>query len=341
MEAAMRLLALIIAALITLTSCTIISEEEPVHPIPAENPPEPVIIIEEVPPSGPAVTIDEGASACHVPPAGIEEEPEEEPAEEPAFSIAAASAGLQSAELEITYPAGTDLWNISIEGGGHISSIRAMENAASVMIEGLESLTDYHFRITYEGLPVTDAYGVTTASFAGRYSWKPADGSEAEPFVLDVREAPASSAYRYYIYLNPEDSAFPEGYGAYQVRIAPLVDEGEPSLDGMKYRETPEAYRWTNHKLNTGSMTPSRIEYVRAAGTENGDEIRTAIASVALGFTAEADVRFIFRENEDKAYLAFFNKMTPGIANSFLKKNPSPGIRPYEDDEFWYVLERE
>ena len=72
----MRLLALIIAALISLSSCTIISEEESVHPIPAETPPEPVIIIEEVPPSGPAVTIDEGSSACHVIPPGIEAEPE-------------------------------------------------------------------------------------------------------------------------------------------------------------------------------------------------------------------------------------------------------------------------
>ena len=332
----MRLLALIIAALVVLSSCTSFSDEESVLSLPSENPPEPLIIIEEAPSAASA------AITAEEPAAGIEDVTEEPPAAaESVFSVVSASAGLQSAVLGITYPAGADLWKLSVEGGGHISSIRAMENAASVMIEGLESLTDYHFRLTYEGLPVTDAYSVTTASFAGRYSWEPADGSEAEPFALDVREAPASSAYRYYIYLNPEDSAFPEGYGAYQVRIAPLVDEGEPSLDGMKYKETPEAYRWTNHKLNTGSMTPSRIEYVRAIETGNGDEIRTAVASVALGFTAEADVRFIFRENEDKAYLAFFNKMTPGIANSFLKKNPSPGIRPYEDDEFWYVLERE
>ena len=328
----MRFLFLLLAAVISLSSCTVLSEEEAVPQLPVEEPPSPVVIIEEKPFAAPvAIAEEEPAEASEATP----------DAAESVFSIVSASAGLQSAVLEITFPEGTDLWNLSVEGGGHVSSIRSSGSIAYITMEGLESLTDYHFRLIYEGLPVTEAYEVTTASFAGRYSWKPADGSEAEPFVLDVAEAPASSAYRYYIYLNPADSAFPEGYGAYQVRIAPLVDEGEPSLDGMRYKETPEAYRWTNHKLNTGSMTPSRIEYVRDVETGNGDEIRTAVASVALGFTAEADVRFIFRENEGKAYLAFFNKMTPGIANSFLKKNPSPGIRPYEDDEFWYVLERE
>ena len=329
----MRFLFLLLAAVISLSSCTVLSEEEAVPQLPAEEPPAPVVIIEEKPPATPAAIAEEGTAEAPEVASAAEEES--------VLSIVSASAGLQSAVLEITFPEWTDLWNLSVEGGGHVSSIRSSGSTAYITMEGLESLTDYHFRLVYEGLSVTEAYEVTTASFAGRYSWKPADGSEAEPFVLDAVEAPAASAYRYYIYLNPADSAFPEGYGAYQVRIAPLVDEGEPSLDGMRYKETPEAYRWTNHKLNTGSMTPSRIEYVRAVETAGGDEIRTAIASVALGFTAEADVRFIFRENEGKAYLAFFNKMTPGIANSFLKKNPSPGIRPYEDDEFWYVLERE
>ena len=33
--------------------------------------------------------------------------------------------------------------------------------------------------------------------------------------------------------------------------------------------------------------------------------------------------------------------MTPNIANGFIKKNPSPGIRPYEENEYWYTLEKE
>ena len=108
----------------------------------------------------------------------------------------------------------------------------------------------------------------------------------------------------------------------------------------MKYRDAPEGYKWTNSKWNTGSMTPSRIAYVRPQETDTGDVIHTLVASVALGFTAESDVHYLFHEKDGVDYLIFHNSMSPGIANSFLKKNPSPGIRPYEVNEDWYTLER-
>lgn len=260
--------------------------------------------------------------------------------EEEAFSILSAEGGLQSALLTLSYPRSADLSLLSLEGGGYITRIEAAGGIAEIVIAGLESLSSYSFTFSYDGLPVAGPVVVTTGSFAGRYRWTPADGSDADPFVLRVIEAPEDSAYRYHIYLDPEDSAFPEGLGE-DIRIAPLVDEGEPSLDGMRYEDAPASYRWTNEKWNKGSMEPSKIRYVKAVDTPTGDEIHTLIASVALGFTAEADVRYEFHEDGDTAYLAFHDRMDPDIANGFLRKNPSPGIRPYESDEYWYALERE
>lgn len=274
----------------------------------------------------------------------VKEEEGQEPAakadEEPAFSIISSSPGLQSALLTIAYPKSADLSLLSVDGGGHITRIEADGRTAYVTIGGLESLTSYDLTICYSDSPAAGPVSLTTGSFAGRYSWTPADGSAADPFVLRVSEAPAGSAYRYHIFLDPEDSAFPNGHDE-DIRIAPLVEAGEPSLDGMRYKDAPASYKWTNEKWNTGSMEPSKIRYVKAADTGTGDEIRTIVASVALGFTAEADVRYEFHEDGGTAYLAFYNRMDPGIANGFLKKNPSPGIRPYESDEYWYALERE
>ena len=260
--------------------------------------------------------------------------------EEDGFSILSAEGGLQSAVLTLSYPESADLSLLSLEGGGYITRINAAGGIAKIDIAGLESLSSYSLSLSYDGETVA-AFDIATGSFAGRYSWKPADGSDADPFVLSVKEAPSSSGYRYYVYLDPSDSAYPEERNEDEIRIAPLVDEGEPSLDGMKYKDAPDAYKWTNRKWNTGSMTPSRIKYVKAVDTKTEDEIHTLIASVALGFTAEADVRFAFHECEGMPYLTFHNRMTPDIANSFLKKNPSPGIRPFEVDGYSYTLERE
>ena len=200
------------------------------------------------------------------------------------FEILNVEARQQSAILTISYPDSADLSLLSIAGGGYISEIKASKNTATLIISGLESLSDYSLTLLYEGEIIADPCNLTTGSFTGKYRWTAADGSESEPFVLYAVEAPASSNYRYYIYLDPEDSAFPDGYGPEEIRIAPLVDAGEPSLDDMKYRNAPEAYKWTNSKWNTGSMTPSKIKYVKPAETETGDEIRTFVASVALGF---------------------------------------------------------
>lgn len=270
------------------------------------------------------------------------ETPEQITEETPvSFEILNTEARQQSAILTISYPDSADLSLLSIAGGGYISEIKASKNTATLIISGFESLSDYSLTLLYEGKAIDDPCYLTTGSFTGKYRWTAADESESEPFVLYAVEAPVSSNYRYYIYLDPEDSAFPDGYGPEEIRIAPLVDVGEPSLDDMKYRNAPEAYKWTNSKWNTGSMTPSKIKYVKPAETETGDEIRTFVASVALGFTAESDVRYVFHEQDGKLYLSFYNKMTPNIANGFIKKNPSPGIRPYEENEYWYTLEKE
>ena len=45
-------------------------------------------------------------------------------------------------------------------------------------------------------------------------------------------------------------------------------------------------------------------------------------------------------EKDGKAYLIYNNIMSPSIANNFIKRNPSPGIREYEADGSWYTLER-
>lgn len=307
------------AIMLILSSCASSVQEEDVAPIV----PKPVITI-----------------ADEVPEIGDIAEDDGEETEEEAFSILSAEGGLQSAVLTLSYPRSADLSLLSLEGGGYITRIEAAGGTAEICIAGLESLSAYTLTLLYDGLPATGPMELMTGSFEGRYSWTPAAGSDADPFVLSVRKAPSGSAYRYHIYLDPEDSAFPEGYDG-DIRIAPLVDEGEPSLDGMRYEDAPASYRWTNEKWNKGSMEPSKIRYVKAVATPTGDEIHTLIASVALGFTAEADVRYEFHEDGDTAYLAFHNRMDPDIANGFLIKNPSPGIRPYESDEHWFVLERE
>ena len=292
--------------------------------------------------TAPVIIIVEEASQSEETNLPETETPEQITEETPvSFEILNTEARQQSAILTISYPDSADLSLLSIAGGGYISEIKASKNTATLIISGLESLSDYSLSLLYEGEAIAAPYNLTTGSFAGKYKWTAADGSESEPFVLYAVEAPASSDYRYYIYLDPEDSAFPEGYGPEEIRIAPLVDAGEPSLDDMKYGNAPEAYKWTNSKWNTGSMTPSKIKYVKPAETETGDEIRTFVASVALGFTAESDVRYVFHEQDGNLYLSFYNKMTPNIANGFIKKNPSPGIRPYEENEYWYTLEKE
>ena len=330
-----RFLSFALSVLLVVSSCASVStEEETSEDVIAEKP-SPVIIIADEPAMTEEPETKEETAAED---SEIEAVPEEAPW---LFSIENIVTRQQSLDIAVSLPAGADPSLLSVTGGGNVSSIRVTGNEAVITITGLESLSEYVFTVCYGGEAVTDPAGAETLSFAGDYRWTPADGEPEDAFVVSVTEAPQGSDYRYYIYLDPEDSAFPEEYGPGEIRIAPLVDRGEPSLDGMKYKDAPEAYKWNNYKWNTGSMTPSRIEYVRAEETESGDEIRTLVASVALGFTAEADVRFVFHEKDGNEYLSFHNRMTPGIANSFLKKNPSPGIRPYETDEYWYTLEKE
>ena len=319
-----------------LFSCATTTSESPEDiGIIAEKTEPVIIIVEDEPAKEESKTENQKSSVT-----AEEVTPEEEITEQIEFASISTTPREQSAVLNITYPSGTDLSNLSVDGGGFISAIKAVGNTAEITIEGLESLSDYSLSLSYDNVVVIEPINIRTKSFAGRYSWTPADGSEGDFFVLNVEEAPISSDYRYYIYLDPEDSAFPEGYRAGEIRVAPLVDEGEPSLDDTKYKNAPESYKWTNYKWNTGSMTPSKIKYVKAMETETCDAINTHVASVALGFTAESDVWYIFHEIDGKAYLSFSNKMSPDIANKFIKKNPSPNIRPYETDEYWYTLER-
>ena len=343
----MRCRYFLVAAIVSISvfSCSSTSTETTaadIGVIAEEKAPVIVIVEDPVPSPVPETIAEEEEEIAAVPELSSADEPvsDEQDADPIAFSITSSDVREQSAILSITYPQDTDLSKLSIEGGGYISEIKATGKSAKIKIEGLESLSEYSLSLSYEGGVVTEPFKITTASFSGRYLWLPADGSEGELFAVDVTEAPSDSDYRYYIYLDSEDSAFPEGFSDNEIRIAPLIDKDE-SLDDVKYKDSPESYKWTNYKWNTGSMTPSKIKYVEAAMTETGDEINTSIASVALGFTAEADVRFVFHEDDGRAYLSFYNKMTPGIANNFLKKNPSPNIRPYEENEYWYTLERE
>ena len=329
-----RFLSVVMISLMIL-SCATSEESIEEKDIAAEETAPVIIIVEEPEPAAEETDTAIAVSSSEV----AETEPEEESSA--AFEILDYEARQQSAILTISYPQSADLSLLSIDGGGYISEIKASKDKAEIIISDIESLSGYSLTLLYGGEAVTDSLSIKTDSFTGRYRWTAADGSESEPFVLYAEEAPAASDYRYYIYLDPEDSAFPDGFGPYEIRIAPLIDSGEPSLDDMKYRNAPEAYKWTNSKWNTGSMTPSRIKYVKPEETETDDEIRTSVASVALGFTAESDVRYVFHELDRKQYLSFYNKMDPNIANGFIKKNPSPGIRPYEENEYWYTLEKE
>ena len=341
------------------SSPMIIIVEEPVAEEPdvvmQEQPAEETAPSEEIPEEDTKIAED----ATEIPEAAVPAvsgnlSPEQKQAEEPLpaketidaeeetveFGIISAEAREQSAVFVISYPEDIDFQRLSTIGGGRISEIRLSGDTAEITVTGLDSITDYSISFAYDDVHVTDPYDIHTSSFAGTYSWSPANGEDAPPFVLSVKEAPETSAFNYYIYLHPMDSEFPEGFGEWDIRIAPLVDEGENAMEDLDYDDAPEGYLWNNRKWNTGSIKPSRITYIRSVEPETPDEIHMTTASVALGFTAESDNRFIFHEKDGKAYLIYNNIMSPSIANNFIKRNPSPGIREYEADGSWYTLER-
>ncbi|MBO8435631.1 MAG: hypothetical protein IAA97_01450 [Spirochaetes bacterium] len=297
------------------TSCTTIEEPPAIAPVQTAEEAPARIIIEETD------TVEDEIEA-------------EVETEEVSFAVLDIAPYLQSAVITTEMPGGFDFSSLAVDGGGRIESIKVHGHKALLTIADLESSTDYCLSLLSGDDVLFDGITFTTASFAGVYRW----GHGDEPFVLTVEDAPSSSECSYYVYINPQDSAFPEGEYWHDLRLYPLVEKGEESLDDVKYKNAPLAYKWNNEKWNTGSMTPSRIKSVKLVDTGSKDEMRAEIASVALGFTATADVSFSFIEMDGNAYLIFSSQMTPGIANSFVKKNPSPGEL---ESEYSYLLERE
>ncbi len=298
-----------------LSSCTTIEEPPAIAPVQTAEKTPARIIIEEVAPTESEIASDAEA-------------------EDAVFEVLSITPSFQSAVITIEMPAGLDLPSLSVDGGGRIESIKVQGHKALLIIADLESSTDYHLSLLSGNDVLSDDIFFSTESFGGTYSWN----NGKEPFVLTVTEAPSSSLSSYYVYINPEDSAFPSGTDWHDMRLYPLVERGEESLDDTKYKDAPPAYKWNNEKWNTGSMTPSRIKSVKIIETGKKDSMRAEVASVALGFTATAEVSFRFLEIDGEAFLLFSSRMTPDIANSFLKKNPSPGEL---EDEYTYLLKRE
>ena len=171
----------IIMISLLLFSCATNGEDAVNEGVIAEKTAPVIIIVEET----------SQAEERNLPEAEIPEQITEEPPV--SFEILNAEARQQSAILTISYPDSADLSLLSIAGGGYISEIKASKNTATLIISGLESLSDYSLTLLYEGEIIAEPCNITTDSFAGKYRWTAADGSESEPFVLYAAETPVSS----------------------------------------------------------------------------------------------------------------------------------------------------
>ena len=237
-------------------------------------------------------------------------------------------------------------WKFEVTGSSSTAvgtDIAVNENNATVTLTGFESLSEYkNLRLNAVNSTYTaksDAFDVETTSFKGTYIWEAAqekDGYYAKQFAVRVVES--GDACKYHVFASDKDISFTEASYVYtdNIQLSPL-NENPESLAGIDYNAAPEGYKWNSVKWNGSGMTPEMI--LSAKCESKGDFFSAIVETRALKFIeVTTETTFDFKEENGECYLVFYNKITKGIGDSFLLKNPSPNPVIFEEGPDYYTL---
>lgn len=238
-------------------------------------------------------------------------------------------------------------WRFEVAGSGSTAvgtNTSVKENVATVTLTGFESLSEYkNLRLNAVNGTYTaksDAFDVNTTSFKGTYIWEAAqekDGYYAKQFAVRVVES--GDACKYHIFASDKDISFTDidssYYGKYSsdIQLSPL---SENIINDIEYPDSPKGYQWNAKKWNGSEMTPSKV--LSAVCNHDGDSFLAIVKTSALIFEVITNTSFEFKEINGVKYLVFYNKITEGIGDGLLLKNPSPNPDIFEKNPDYYTL---
>lgn len=232
------------------------------------------------------------------------------------------TTGLQSYSSSIKISEKIPSYSLSYSG---ISGITVTQNGSQIDISApmgtLVSRTEYTLHLVFT-LPMygecVKEVNFTTGSFAGEYEWS-AGGLQ---FAVRATEAPSGSAYNYYMYVSEYDDAYDGTAYRLSPFYDPVSDASAPQVP-CDYSSAPGAYKWNNKKWNSSSFDPNEFSSYSIESTNSKDIARTVCTSTAMfGIRATTTSQFSFIEHESGIYLVFYNEITAGTGDSYLRKNP-------------------
>ena len=233
-------------------------------------------------------------------------------------------------------------------------NIEATVNASGLSVTGLSSRTKYTAEVkikTSDNESCVFTIPFETKSFAGTYKWSAGsagnNSGKCVDFIVDVADAPAESAYQYYVYVNKDDSYNKEHKDKYY-RMLPLIDSKETITEKIdfknpgKYESENTSYQWNYEKWSTMSATinfwyPCAMEksgssYVQKTGKENLNyrdyvltNVTTNASALFMKTDANTNTSWTFRETNGKPEIVFRNE-GEGLASIGMFKNPAPQV---------------
>ena len=233
-------------------------------------------------------------------------------------------------------------------------NIEATVNASGLSVTGLSSRTKYTAEVrikTSDNESCVFTIPFETKSFAGTYKWSAGsagnNSGKCVDFIVDVTDAPAESAYQYYVYVNKDDSYNKEHKDKYY-RMLPLIDSKETITEKIdfknpgKYESENTSYQWNYEKWSTMSATinfwyPCAMEksgssYVQKTGKENLNyrdyvltNVTTNASALFMKTDANTNTSWTFRETNGKPEIVFRNE-GEGLASIGMFKNPAPQV---------------
>ena len=231
-------------------------------------------------------------------------------------------------------------------------NIEATVNASGISVTGLSSRTKYTAEVkikTSDNESCVFTIPFETKSFAGTYKWSAGsagnNSGKCVDFIVDVTDAPAESAYQYYVYVNKDDSYNKEHKDKFY-RMLPLIDSKETITEKIdfknpgKYESENTSYQWNYEKWSTMSATinfwyPCAMEksgssYVQKTGKENLNyrdyvltNVTTNASALFMKTDANTNTSWTFRETNGKPEIIFRNE-GEGLASIGMFKNPAP-----------------
>lgn len=231
-------------------------------------------------------------------------------------------------------------------------NIEATVNASGISFTGLSSRTKYTAEVkikTSDNESCVFTIPFETKSFAGTYKWSAGsagnNSGKCVDFIVDVTDAPAESAYQYYVYVNKDDSYNKEHKDKFY-RMLPLIDSKETITEKIdfknpgKYESENTSYQWNYEKWSTMSATinfwyPCAMEksgssYVQKTGKENLNyrdyvltNVTTNASALFMKTDANTNTSWTFRETNGKPEIIFRNE-GEGLASIGMFKNPAP-----------------